>query len=76
MIDHAMIDRHFAVELFTECHMMDIRKMCKAIIETSNRSWGQKIRYTREQFDLAKMETENLGDDAGMMCSGIQWGDA
>lgn len=52
----------------------DIAQLAKAHIETSNRSFGQHIRYTRERFDLAKMETENFGDDAGC-CSGLRWGD-
>jgi hypothetical protein len=47
-----------------------------AAIESSNRSFGQYIRQHRERMERVTMETENLGDDAGMMCSGIQWGDA
>lgn len=45
MIDHARIDRHFAIELFTEAAKMDIAQLAKAHIETSNRSFGQRIRY-------------------------------
>lgn len=73
LIDHARIDRHFAIDLFCEVAHGDISKQCKAHIETSNRSFGQFTRYTRERFDLAKMESENFGDDA-VGCSGLRWG--
>ena len=68
--DQDRIDRHFAIELFAEAAKMDIRKTCKDEIESSNRRFGQLNRYTRVRFDLAKMETENFGDDAGC------WGDS
>jgi uncharacterized protein YjiS (DUF1127 family) len=70
--DHARIDRHFAIDLFAEAAKGDVTKQCKAHIETVNRSFGQLNRYTRERFDLARMESENLGDDAGFMCSGLR----
>lgn len=74
LIDHARIDRHFAIELFAEAGKTDIRKACKEAIETSNRSFGQMIRQHRERMERVAMESENMGDDA-VGCSGLSWGD-
>jgi hypothetical protein len=70
--DHTRIDRHFAIELFTESAKMDIRKTCKEAIESSNRSFGQMIRHHRERMERV-MTDENIGDDAGFMCSGLRF---
>jgi hypothetical protein len=44
MIDHARIDRHFAIELSVAMATADMRLKCKALTEHSNRKFGQMIR--------------------------------
>lgn len=62
LTDHARIDRHFAIELFTEAAKMDIRKTCKEAIESSNRSFGQMDRQHKERIARVLLSDEMMGD--------------